>query len=288
MFSSISYIATDAWSGYKSYVDAFRWDTAPIDLRDPIMTMAVPVAAYLIGIYLLNKMIAHPKNAEEARKPEWQPSRLLTYIALLHNLFLSAFSMLMFLGMFRVWWSIFVPDGFNMAICNSGNKYWTGGEASFWMYLFMISKWIEFGDTVLRVLMHKPLIFLHVWHHATVPIHCYLMLYSEWDPAMFGFLFNAFVHIIMYYYYGLVQLKIRVWWKELITLLQIFQFISCFVILGITFYVGDRCDSNERTKWAIGSTLTFYLSYLFLFIEFYIRTYKPKTPKNSNKKKKDL
>lgn len=277
-------MVTDLWERYLQYVNAFRWETAVVDLRNPL-TVVLPVALYVVGIFALNKLVTHPKSKEEARLPEWQPGRILTGVAFVHNMLLSLVSVLLFVGMFRGWWKLITGEGFFTAMCSSKGFYWEGGETSFWMFVFMISKWIEFGDTVLRVLMHKPLIFLHLWHHATVPVHCFIMLYAKWDSALFGFLFNSFVHIIMYYYYGLVQLKIRVWWKELVTLLQIFQFVSCFVLLGITFYGGDQCESNDNTKWAIISTMTFYLSYLILFILFYISTYNPKSrPTGSSNK----
>lgn len=147
----------------------------------------------------------------------------------------------------------------------------------------MISKWVEFIDTFLMILQRKPLIFLHVWHHATVPVHMYIMLYTEWDSAIFGDLFNAFVHIIMYYYYTIRAVHRNVWWKELVTILQLVQFVLCFVLLYLVYSKAERCSWNDRTSTAMASVFTFYLSYLILFIQFYISTYRK--PRGSRSQK---
>ena len=105
------------------------------------------------------------------------------------------------------------------------------------------------------------------------------MLTSEWKPAIVGFCFNSFVHVIMYYYYALVARKIRVWWKQLITTLQIIQFVFCFVLLY--FSIGT-CVWDDRTWIGLASTNTLYLSYLLLFIHFYLRTYIGKAKKTGD------
>ncbi|KAF2898695.1 hypothetical protein ILUMI_07480, partial [Ignelater luminosus] len=50
--------------------------------------------------------------------------------------------------------------------------------ASFWTYMFILSKLPELGDTVFIVLRKQPLIFLHWYHHITVLLYCWYS-YSE-------------------------------------------------------------------------------------------------------------
>jgi GNS1/SUR4 family. len=48
-----------------------------------------------------------------------------------------------------------------------------------WCYLFYASKYYEFFDTLFLVLKKKPLSFLHVYHHASVVLICWLALHDE-------------------------------------------------------------------------------------------------------------
>lgn len=247
-------------SGIVEYINNFTFENAPLNFRDPLVTF-VPVGVYLL-ITLLSWL--HMRN----KKPF-----ALNVVAAIHNFILSGSSLVMFLGMGYPQWLRFKAQGFHDGlVCDSDNYLWTINSSQFWIWVFFVSKALEFVDSWIRVFHKKPLTVLHVWHHATVPIHLYLMLYAEWPPATFGFVFNAFVHITMYFYYGLVALGIRVWWKQLITVLQIGQFIFC---LGITVstVVQGSCPWNDRAGIALFSTFTFYLSYLVLFLNFYFRTY---------------
>ena len=95
---------------------------------------------------------------------------------------------------------------------------------------------------------------------------------------------NLGVHVVMYFYYFLAALKIRVWWKQAVTVLQIVQFIvdliiiySCCAILVLM--------RTEMVSWSCyGSTfsavfgVSLLSSYLVLFIYFYKKTYKEKKP----------
>ena len=73
-----------------------------------------------------------------------------------------------------------------------------------------LSKIFEFGDTVFIVLRKQKLIFLHWYHHVVVMI---CVFYAKALGQPFGRWFatiNYAVHAIMYSYYTLRALKIRV------------------------------------------------------------------------------
>ena len=46
--------------------------------------------------------------------------------------------------------------------------------------VFHLSKYYEFLDTVLLVAKRKPVIPLHLWHHASMPFVTWLWFGSPW------------------------------------------------------------------------------------------------------------
>jgi len=88
----------------------------------------------------------------------------------------------------------------------------------------------------------------------------------------------------MYYYYFATAGGAKIWWKKYLTTMQITQFVlDLFVIYFALWqrmvYRGwvpnwlfvDNCSGSEPAAFFGAGLLT---SYLFLFIDFYIRTYK--------------
>ncbi|CAN1296210.1 Elongation of very long chain fatty acids protein 6 [Linum perenne] len=61
------------------------------------------------------------------------------------------------------------------------------GPLFFWAYVFYLSKYLEFGDTLLIILSksNQRLTFLHVYHHATV------VVIGGGCSGMAGWCFNA-------------------------------------------------------------------------------------------------
>ena len=112
----------------------------------------------------------------------------------------------------------------------------TGG-LWFWSYVYYLSKYYEFLDTVLLALKAKPTSFLHVFHHAGVVSMSWLWVDQVQSMQFGGLLMNTLVHVIMYYYYFLTALKISPWWKKYITMIQIIQFAS-------------RCVLHHADQWS--------------------------------------
>ena len=52
------------------------------------------------------------------------------------------------------------------------------------VFIFYLSKYYEFLDTILLVLKKKPLDFLHCYHHAIVPTGCWLGFNGWYMPLM--------------------------------------------------------------------------------------------------------
>ena len=152
-------------------------------------------ALYLITIFGLQRFM---KNRE--------PLHLRPALAA-WSAFLAAFSII---GAARL-----IPErlhavqthGWTYSVCQ---RKLLSGPVGFWTLLFILSKFFELGDTLFIVLRKQRLILLHWYHHVAVLI---LAFYTPAWEQPFGRWFAAInygVHAIMYSYYTLRALKIRV------------------------------------------------------------------------------
>ncbi|CRG99410.1 long chain fatty acid elongation enzyme, putative [Plasmodium relictum] len=137
--------------------------------------------------------------------------------------------------------------------------------------IFTLTKFIEYGDTLFLILKKKKLTFLHSYHHLSVVIYC---LYSQKElvsHAHYFVFFNLIVHSIMYFYFGFIYIlpKIVIKMRKFITCLQIFQM---FVGIFISYYAIKHVDNPVYVNNAIAS-FTLYLTYAFLFLNFYFNNY---------------
>lgn len=98
-------------------------------------------------------------------------------------------------------------------------------------FVYFVTKFIDLGDTVFFVLRKKrsQITLLHVFHHAVMPMGCWLGL--KFVPVRAASLFpliNTFVHIVMYTYYFLSSYGNQsLWWKKYLTIMQLVQFLVC-------------------------------------------------------------
>ncbi|XP_053209318.1 elongation of very long chain fatty acids protein 6-like [Panonychus citri] len=156
-----------------------------------------------------------------------------------------------------------------------------------WIWLFSLSKLVEFGDTFFIVLRKQSLIFLHWFHHAITLLYTmfaigfYLPAYARWFMTI-----NAAIHTLMYGYYAARAARIRFpkFVNMSITSLQIIQMIAGLAINGTTFYhqmtSSSECDGHPNAS-IFG--LAIYTSFFILFCQFFIRSYM--APKSYTKSK---
>ena len=104
-------------------------------------------------------------------------------------------------------------------------KLWLG-------WLFFITKFVEFADTVFFILRKKTsqVSALHVIHHALVPFLVWIgFKFVPGGSNAFFPLINSLVHTVMYTYYGLSTLgpwmQPYLWWKKYLTRIQMVQFV---------------------------------------------------------------
>ncbi|OAY44902.1 putative elongation of fatty acids protein DDB_G0272012 [Manihot esculenta] len=205
--------------------------------------------------------------------------RFLKNLTAIHNIVLLSLSFVMALGC-SLSIILFAPN-VDYLVCFP-KKTPPTGPLFFWAYIFYLSKIFEFMDTLLIILSNsvRRLTFLHVYHHATVVVMCYISLHSSQSMFPCVLVTNATVHVIMYFYYFLCAVGIRPKWKKLVTDCQILQFFSSFAIIAWIFYyhfTGAGCSGI--LGWCFDAV--FITSLLVLFLDFHSKNYsKQKTKGN--------
>ena len=147
--------------------------------------------------------------------------------------------------------------------------------AAMWHYYF--SKIIELLDSIFFILRGKynQLTFLHVYHHSSMIMMGWIMAnFAPGGNSVFGPALNCDIHVLMYSYYFLAsfgpKMQKYLWWKKYLTRLQITQF---FINLGFLLnYIRDP----TQCEWSLELTYIksiLMISFLVLFMNFYIQTY---------------
>ncbi|XP_046861416.1 elongation of very long chain fatty acids protein 4-like [Xenia sp. Carnegie-2017] len=144
-------------------------------------------------------------------------------------------------------------------------------------WLFYVSKFVEYLDTVFFVLRKKnnQITFLHVYHHTSVCIMWWIFV--KWTPGgsmYIGMAFNSLVHVFMYSYYMVSalgpQYRKYLWWKKYLTSLQLIQF-----IIAIVYVVNAVMFHKDCTfpRWAFALLFGYTISLFLLFLNYYIKEY---------------
>lgn len=203
----------------------------------------------------------------------------------LHNFFLTTTSLILLILLLEQIIPIIHKNGLFFAICDAGAL--TQPIMTIY-YINYLIKYFEFLDTFFLVLKHKKLTFLHTYHHGATTLLCYTELVGYTTISWVPISLNLAVHVLMYWYYFLSARGIRVWWKQLITIFQILQFILdlAFIYFStytkLVHYLGIDLPHCGDCFGSVTSNLAgcfIISSYLFLFISFYIETYTHKSTK---------
>ncbi|KAJ0077933.1 hypothetical protein Patl1_36881 [Pistacia atlantica] len=202
------------------------------------------------------------------------PPHFLKPISALHSLLLLLLSLILALGCSL---SILLhTPNLRHALCFPPRTP-PSGPLFFWAYLFYLSKILEFFDTFLIILSNsiRRLTFLHVYHHATVVIMCYLWLNTSQSLFPIALVTNASVHVIMYLYYLLCAMGMRPTWKRLVTDCQIVQFVFSFCVsVFMLWYHFTGLGCSGIWGWCFNAVFNFTL--LALFVDFHGKNYHKK------------
>ena len=189
-------------------------------------------------------------------------------LTLFHNVFLSLLSGIMF---FSLAWSYFNNSESGFELFCRPQDWSFPSSIQFWVYIFYLSKFYEYLDTLILVLKKRDVSFLQFYHHTIVPWIVWTFVRSNCALTVQGVLWNSGVHTIMYYYYALGSLGYRdIWWKKYLTLIQILQFVSSLLLGSIfSFFVYLYGQDNCRGFNAFLFTTLFNITFLILFLDLF-------------------
>ena len=163
--------------------------------------------------------------------------------------------------------------GFSYSVCNT--EAHSNPLFSFFCFVAVMSKMVEFGDTFFIVMRKTPLNFLHWYHHVTVCMFGWHSMAIGSAPAHWYCTMNYAVHSVMYSYYVLKSTGIRMPTPiaKTVTTLQLMQFIvGLIVVLRSTWLYtsGVPCSTNNLNSF-LGVII--YGSYLILFSNFFYQRF---------------
>ena len=152
------------------------------------------------------------------------------------------------------------------------------------LYIFYISKILDFVDTILIIINGKTnqFTFLHIYHHCTIYSIYWINISIAYDSDIyFTILLNGLIHGIMYCYY-LISMHINnkkiIWWKKYLTTLQLIQFIG-MITQGSLILFHQCTEVPPRVPMLYVA----YISSLFvMFLKFYFKSYSKRSNKQKN------
>jgi fatty acid elongase 3 len=240
--------------------DQFEWQYGVTPFSD-LKFVASSIAAYFAIILVLKGV---------ARSQKFDSKLLLA----LHNLILTVWSLLMFLGITYEVFQLALESGTDSIFCMKEGLP-IKGRIYYWLYIYYVSKFYELIDTFFKAAKGSTIIFLHWYHHAIVIFMVWFWIHDGLIYASLGMIANTLIHVFMYYYYCVQSLGRSVWFKKYITSGQIVQFVSSF-LLSIPFCYYHFFEKGCKGEMAFYFSCFCNGSFLLLFINFYQQTYKDK------------
>lgn len=235
-------------------------------IKEHPYTPIIAVTLYAISILL-------GKKAMETRKPfQWRRAMALW------NLFLSLYSLLAFVRITPQLFHNLASDTLRTNLCADPEASFGRGSVGLYIQSFVWSKFAELIDTLFIIVHKKPLIFLHWYHHVTVLLYTWDAYVTRAPGGPIFMSMNCAVHFIMYGYYFLMTIKAKPKWMNavFITVAQIAQMVVgvATAVMSFYFFVTSEDErSCEITKSNLVSAFLMYGSYLFLFLQFFVKRY---------------
>lgn len=211
--------------------------------------LAYPVIGTAVYLYLPQNMKFNP--------------RFLFTISIFHNAFLTAFSFYTFVSLMK--------NVSSQKLIFNYQYYFNDPDFDQYIFLFYLSKYYEYIDTLLLYLQGKNPIFLQKFHHIGAVICWHLAYFYKVDSIAFITIANSFIHTIMYSYYFISLFRV-VWirqYKIYVTSLQLIQ-LSLSVSLPILYYPPNETVFNYRVLLFFNA---YILCLIVLFLQFSYANY---------------
>ncbi|KAF8534927.1 GNS1/SUR4 family-domain-containing protein [Trichophaea hybrida] len=280
----------------------------PSNIYSALLDVRVPLT--IASVYAVS---AHLANHYSTGKPyRIANTRAFKLFVVAHNVFLAVYSLWTFLGMVR---------GMHNALDKSSLQNVVGSlckirtetrgalmmgngttatvlddvvegavkieglweEALAWYgWWFYLSKFYEVVDTAVIILKGRKSSLLQTYHHAGAMICMWAGIRYMAPPIWIFCIFNSLIHALMYTYYTLSALHIRVpgMLKQSLTTLQITQFIIGGSFAALHLFVNlDKqtpCLSNDGEIFATITNCVYLAPLTYLFVAFFVESYTKK------------
>lgn len=155
----------------------------------PISSVSSVVTAAVLYLSLVFGLQAFMRTRPPAGK-----GRVFKSVFLLHNILLTLGSALLLALILEDVLPIWRHAGILHAVCSP--KAWTPHLESYYLANYYFKYW-ELADTIFLVLKKKPLLFLHVYHHAATAALCFTQLGGQTSVSWVVISLNLAVHVLM-------------------------------------------------------------------------------------------
>lgn len=211
-------------------------------------------SAYFVGIFLLSKLMLN-----------FKPFKFNSLLRI-YNISQIILNLYMIYGLRELF---IIPNIFNI------NKTYND-TLKYYVYIHYLSKYFDFFDTffiITRGKTKEQLSFLHIYHHSSIAcVWAYIINLGHGNgTTAFCALINSIIHMIMYTHYYVTSYGINNPFKKYITKLQILQFYSCI----LHSFIVVLYENIVPKKLALFE-LSYHISMIFLFSNFYNKTYNKK------------
>ncbi|CDK25353.1 unnamed protein product [Kuraishia capsulata CBS 1993] len=284
------------------------------------MVPVVFAMVYFSSVHLLNNLIVKRQKTLGVKVAPFAitKTRGFKLFVLAHNIGLCAYSLWTLVGMTSTMYKVYLnfKEGlgnfkhFNRgeifweAVCDIDKGIWFNNAEQnikglgFYAFWFYISKFYEIVDTIIILLKGKEASLLQSYHHSGAMLSMWSGVRLASPPIWIFVCFNSFIHSVMYFYFTLSCLHVRVpkFAKQILTSLQIFQFIFggslAVVHLFLKYFdthelVFRSCIANSDQALAIWINVIYLTPLTMLFAAFWINSYAKKpAPKLAAKSKK--
>jgi hypothetical protein len=235
----------------------FEWYFTPIIIK--LYLAACLIYMYIIYNYINKYNISY--NSQIVTR-----CTFYKFIFVGWNLLASIFSLFCFMNVIEDTSKELIINGVQSHICDA---YVPFRYSMYGIFLYVITKPLEFVDTFLLMLYKKPIIFLHWYHHVLTVLSVLFIAINKIHHSSMGLWFginNLFVHTIMYLYYAFTAFKnpINGFLRKTSFLITILQTLQMFIGIWIV-YQSTKCNNALNNKYEIMLYGGMYLSYIFLF-----------------------
>lgn len=205
--------------------------------------------------------------------PSFKPNTKLLNSA--SNFGMCIFSTYIFIGALPPFIENWKATGWDTSLIYCDENQVLKNNMEYWHYLFYMSKFLEFIDTVFLILNRKYSNsvgwYLQVYHHSTTASIAWVAWWLNVPAWWYGLLSNAFVHILMYFYFAVVVYDRRLrqvgHFVTYVQLLQFYLAVGSAVIINIMQdFAGYKCNDDFEGRMFVS---LMYLSYLAFFLVFH-------------------